>query len=523
MLTSLSFLEPGQPWPPESETARLKKYMDNELLFNSKHDKVYKNWTRLIRADRMATLEIILNWPKRLSLLWADLLLGEPPNINAGESGSAEANTFAEIKKRNPKLTKKFYEGAIDISRFGDGLLKIRHDGKKSIIESQSPKFWFPVVQADNIKEVTAHVLAFTYEQYDALIIGQGTRKQTYLKAEIHERGKITTRIFKIKEPNSNATISSEVGVPQVRETGVDDFLIVQISNVTTTSSIYGYDDYTDLDTIIQERDIRFAQISRILDKHSDPNMYGPDTGVTKDPITGESKMIAGGKFWPLAEGETPPGYVVWNGQLDSAFLELERLLEELYVISETSPAAFGQLKAGLAESGSALRRLMMAPLAKVNRIRLNYDTEIKKAIELASKLEIIQRTLPGAVPLEDIHIEWQDGLPEDPKETHDIQNADYLAGTVSLETILRQRGLDGKQLDEELARIKKAEAAKNPPISPPQVRPIVTEPVTDPTKPKLEDKPATPPITTGNQAKGAQSQITTQQTSTTEPEKGTA
>jgi len=39
---------------------------------------------------------------------------------------------------------------------------------------------------------------------------------------------------------------------------------------------------------------------------------------------------------------------------LTAAFKEIEILIEQLYVLSETSAAAFGQLKSGLAESGTA-------------------------------------------------------------------------------------------------------------------------------------------------------------------------
>ncbi|MGI1692105.1 hypothetical protein [Thermoanaerobacter uzonensis] len=52
--------------------------------------------------------------------------------------------------------------------------------------------------------------------------------------------------------------------------------------------------------------------------------------------------------------------------------------MEQMYILSNTTTAAFGQLKSGLAESGSALRRLMMAPLTKVNRVR-RFDPVVKK------------------------------------------------------------------------------------------------------------------------------------------------
>ena len=47
----------------------------------------------------------------------------------------------------------------------------------------------------------------------------------------------------------------------------------------------------------------------------------------------------------------------------------MDKVINSLYMVSELSPAALGDLKQGLAKSGSALKRLMMPTLAKVNRL----------------------------------------------------------------------------------------------------------------------------------------------------------
>ncbi|GIW48768.1 MAG: hypothetical protein KatS3mg079_244 [Caloramator sp.] len=52
-------------------------------------------------------------------------------------------------------------------------------------------------------------------------------------------------------------------------------------------------------------RDLRlgFSQISRILDKHADPNMYGPDTALEQDEY-GNWYVKGGGKYFPIGQGE---------------------------------------------------------------------------------------------------------------------------------------------------------------------------------------------------------------------------
>jgi len=456
----MEFISPGQEWPPKSEAERLSMYAANRLLFEGKHREVFKDWIRLLREDQQATMEIVLNWNKRLSTLFADLLLGETPRITAGDKGTPEQVALERLFEEN-SLYLSCYEVALDVSRYGDGIFKVRYDGR-GIIEGQPPAVWFPVCKPDNVKDIVAHVLAWTYEEDVQRMLG--TKKIKMLKVEIHEKGKITTRKYEIVNDKIRGLVEDEV----VQETGVDDFLIIPVPNLLTTDRSTGLDDYSDLESIIQEIEARAAQISRILDKHSDPNMYGPESALEIDPASGQATFRAGGKYFPIAEGDKEPGYVTWDGQLEAAFKQIELLMEQLYTLSETSAAAFGQLKSGLAESGTALRRLMMAPLAKVNRIRMRFDPALKKVLKLASALEVAQG-MRNAVKIEQVHIDWKDGLPEDYKESTEIESTRYTAGLSSLESSLRRLdGLEGDALKEEIDRIKAAapQAAQSPRIS---------------------------------------------------------
>lgn len=464
MLTDLTFLDKGQKWPPKDTDTitRFEMYDANRKLFQGKHDEVFNNWMRLLREDHNATLEIILNWHRRLSTLFANLLLGEPPRITAGEKGSAEQAACDRIVNDNNFILTA-YKAVIDISRFGDGLLKTRYD-KRGIIEATSPSLWLPVVDRDNVNNILYHVLGWTYIEKTKAMFG-GEKETKYLKVEIHERGRITNRLYTLDGGNQ---IDKEVEAGyKTTLTGVDDFLVLQVSNLLTSEDVTGYDDYTDLETIIQEMEVRLGQISRILDKHADPNMYGPDIAVETDAATGQSTYRGGGKYFPILQGEEKPGYITWEGQLQAAFEELDRLVQQLYIISETCEPAFGVVKNGLAESGSAMRRLLMAPLSKVNRIRLILDPAMKRALKTASALEVAQG-MPGAVKLENITIEWQDGVPKDDTELANIESIRFGAGLSSLESSIRRLdGYEGEKLAAEMARIKGEQA---PQVEPPTI-----------------------------------------------------
>ena len=454
MLTNLDFLTPGAQWPPKGETDRLKRYRDNKQLFEGKHEAVFQEvWARLFRPDLRMSVEMCLNWPKRLSTLWADLLLGETPTLTdaAGGAGTAYLGDLAT----RLVLWNTAYRAAIDASRYGDAVLKARRraDGKVrlSVIP---PGCWFPVVSPEDAAEITHHVLAWP--------VGDVEARTMRLMVEIHSAGIVEFRTYAM--PNWPVTLHQPGSVcslgrileTRVEQTGVDAPLVVHVANLATSDRIYGLDDYDDLTSIVQELEVRFAQVARVLDRHADPKMFGPDV-TRRDPETGV--LVADiGDYIPREPGEEPPGYIVWDAQTEASFRQVEMLMEQFYMLSETSPAAFGNLKAGLAESGSALRRLMMAPLAKVNRVRMGFDAGLREVLRLAALLDSGRAVEPV--------IGWADGLPDD--ESEEIRNeATAVASEVTSRRSSMKRlwGYTDEQADEELRRIRAEQPTAPEPV----------------------------------------------------------
>ena len=126
-----------------------------------------------------------------------------------------------------------------------------------------------------------------------------------------------------------------------------------------TSDSCFGEDDYSKIDGLLQELEARISQISKILDAHSNPNMYGSDDCLQIDPLTGEN-YFPGGTFIPVPLGGVTPQYLTWDGKLDSAWAEIEFLLQQLYILSETSAALFGKVDSGAINSGSALKDYLL-------------------------------------------------------------------------------------------------------------------------------------------------------------------
>ena len=469
MLTSLDFLKVGQPWPPPGEEERLEKYMRHKRIFEGEHEEVYnesfKRITRVIgNFDNVVSYHVIANFQKLISLKIADFLLGEPPKITCGDDDSKEQICLDNISE-NSDLINTCYASAIDLSRYGDSILNIYKDEEgKGVIDITQPSFYFKVVEPINIIKINLHVLANTYNFLKPNYSFFGMSKQEYdhyLYVEIHSKGFYETITYKLTD---NEDVISKVHEELKRvNTGLNDFAIVPIHNILTSDRVYGIDDYSDLDSIISELEVRISQISKILDKHAEPSVEGPSSALTKNPHTGEWQLKMG-NYFPRDSNEDPSvSYITWDAQLEANFKIIEKLINMLAVVSEMGSAIFdNEMNTGQIASGTALRRMMISPLAKTNRVRMRFDAAIKKAIKLCSQLGG-----EGIVDLskEKINIFWNDGLPGDPKEEAEVMairtgNKSTLS---QYSAIQRLDGLSDEDTQLELDAIKQDEVNNNP------------------------------------------------------------
>ncbi len=427
MLTNLSFLNPSKPFPVDDTDTkdRLALYEQNKLLFEGRHSEVYPDLNRFYREDSIPTLEIAINWHKRLPIIFSSFLWGEIPEITSPQDKSSYLKSLVEYND----FYKVGFEVTLDVLRYGTGLFKIGFDGTRATIEAQNPSYWFPVLSPDNIKKVKYHCLCWSFNETTG-----NNEKKTYLRCEIHSRGKIENRLYELDGDTIGTQIYPISSHPRysnlkdVQETGINDFLIIPVHNLLTSDRAYGIDDYSDINTIVQQIEIRLCQITRILNKHSSPSMYGPDGAIKINQDTGEPEFIGAGKFYPVEEGEVVPNYLVWDGKLEAAYKQLEILQNHLFAIAEVSPILFGDpAKLQRADSSSALKRLLISTLAKTNRLRLAIDPEVKRALKIASQIEV-KKKVPNSTELKEILIEWQDGLPQDELEQAQVAN---LEGTV--------------------------------------------------------------------------------------------
>ena len=473
MLYNMDWLQPGKQFPPSAERERIVRYHQNAMLFDGNHfddpefrsrvpagvsaevcvnlyakcaeriSKVVGNWNEVI------SFPTLLNYQRLMTLKVADLVCGEHPTISGV---TPKENAAIRDVRDTADFDAKLYATVIDISRYGDSIWRVYKDyDKKMNFTPWDPTQWYPIVKQDGTNSISAHCLCWienrSKDEY---------RPDYYLHAQIHEVEKPGVYTYKVFKMNTDgATLQKLVSSKEVK-TGVDQCAVLHLKAFTTTNSVYGYDDYMPLDSILAEIMTRVGQISAILDKHADPNITGPASMLKMNADTGEYYLDTG-KFYAISQGEEKPEYMTWDGQLTSAFKQLEFLINQLYILSEMGAALLGgQDGSSQAISGTAMRFKMVNPLAKVRRIANSLTRPVRQLFSVLSNTaevdesefespDFVPQAIEGVsaqptaenkpltlpIPYRKISVFWADGLPDDPREN--IENCKLATGATKM------------------------------------------------------------------------------------------
>lgn len=510
MLYSLKWLEPGQPFPPLSERDRIKRYLENEVLFDGEHfgselrdrNKVY-NYEGSVAvymkcAERISqvvgnfedivSFPVLVNYQRLMSMKMADLVCGEYPTITgANEQGNNAIKDARDASDFDAKL----YSTVIDMSRYGDAIWReyIDEFTDEKTFTLWDPKEWYPIVMQDGTNRIRYHVLCWRIDTNEDI---KNLSPNYELHVQIHgctkqDWGKCEERVYQM---NSAGDAIVKLLNTNTVNTGMDGCAVHQLKAFSTSSTVYGYDDYMTLDSILAEIMVRIGQISIILDKHADPSMTGPVSMLKQNAETGEY-YLERGKFFGTSQGDNEPHYLTWDGQLTAAFKQLEILLNQMYILSEMGAAILGgEDGSSAAISGTAMRFKMVNPLAKARRISNSLTNPVRRLLSNISE----------GVEFADVSVFWADGLPDDPREN--IENAKLATGEtrmMPLKVAIREFfNRSDKEADDWLAEIQKAkeeaQAAMFGGAGPPK------GPNEDPNKPGPQDGTGVNP-----QAKGSE------------------
>jgi hypothetical protein len=105
---------------------------------------------------------------------------------------------------------------------------------------------------------------------------------------------------------------------------------------------------------------------------------------------------------------------------------------------------------------------MMARPIARAGGIKLRYDPNLKKAIRLCSQMEVFHG-LPGAVEVQDFQIDWKDGLPNDPSEEAQRDQALVTGSVRSAQGLMREKGYSEEQIKQEQKEMRGPPAIDEP------------------------------------------------------------
>ncbi len=464
-------------WPPNDEQTkqRLENYYRARLLFKGKHQDVFERIQRwLEREQDKAITYVVCNFAGLLSKVAADMLFGEIPRFIAGEGqeDSPEQVGLNEIVNNNTLATLN-YEMALSASWRGETIYKVRFgkfgdwaDEEHAIIESASPGVFWPILDDDNVRALQGGVFGWVKQ---APGNSSGSNDKKYLRIERQLPGRIENELWqldgrKIQSRAPLKTFPEYAELEDVQETQYPGLLFEFVPNWRLDDEFWGISDYYDLESIFDEMNNRVSRISRVLDKHESPKLILPP-GIMKWDDQYQRWYIEKEDLESIEvnpQEETVgnlPRYLTWDAQLEAAFKQIEKLLEFAFMVSETSPDAFGLGERGRAESGRALKFRLLRLLAKINRKKLYFDQALKNVLYAAMYLENVWGRGPEPV---DIRTEWKDGLPADELENAQVEEirTGSKATTSVRSAVRRLDGIDGTQLDEELEEIQGDEGA---------------------------------------------------------------
>lgn len=412
---------------------RIKRYRENKKIFKGEHLDILDKYNDVLPTHQQRTVYVVTNLAGLIAKKSADFLFGENALYSAGtkDDSPEQAKMDEWVTQNDVHITN--YESALSNAYRGDSFFKVRwgqeHGGLVSkeldpfrvIIEAQNAEYVFPETYPNDSTRVMAYHIAVPAEV-------QGSDGEEWiLDVESHYPNKIVKRKFAMNPVEENMEgvnswrIYSEIGEPEEIVTNVPYPLVVHVPNFATDDSWEGIDDYQDLKGLFSELNMRTSQISEILSKHADPAMIVPQGTLVEDENGQPMYRVGVDKVFEVMAGEQEPKYLTWNGQLEFAFRELDKIIELILMQAEVPPIALGMGDSGTSgASGLSIKWRLNSLLAKVNRKRQYYDKALKRVFKIAQMLEFDRKTKVDFKPFEP-KIKFQDGLPKDEMEQAQI------------------------------------------------------------------------------------------------------
>ena len=446
----------GKQYPPNDEIKRRDAYSVNEMLLEDEPLTAlpaYKERVNFILSNfsmgSKCSYYYDANYWLDLVEKMQELVYGDPPEYTTdGDEAQAVLDATVEATEFQDKVN----EGLSDFVALGDWVTKVEQTKNGYTFTNVNPSMWFPIVSRENVKEITAHVLAWLVP-----IDAEGKRYE--LHAQIHEKGKYTNRAFAVDKYEKDAYYKDErtgqcIGCPLAtigrelevsatgfelveKKTALDDFAIIASANNARTRSIYGASDFDKITESAMEYNVRMTLKNAVLDKHSAPIMSGPD-------LDGDGNDV--GNYIVVREGQPTPNYLVWDASMQSVENTINKAQEDIANLSGLgsllSSKTFGE-----SQGYDALMIKLAPALMKTAKKRRILETHLKKLLSLLSK------GYGRQIPASSIRVGWKDGIPATETVRADIAQKHLATGWSMYDVLTKDYGWGAEEAEAAIER----------------------------------------------------------------------
>lgn len=353
-----SFDLQGQQFPPTRAQKRMLEYAENRRLYLGEQHRLAASL-----QDEGEPSDLV-NFFSGVVNFWHDALVDSMPVATF-----ANGDPLPDMGINLPELVSGL---VLDFIRYGDAVVRTRFDGVRVVCSSVEPQLWYPVIDRSDIERVRGHVIAWAWFEGDDLhgdlLLEEDNNiaANNRLSAIVfnYEEGYVETATYML-----NSNVVGEALAAPVRE--ALGYEAIVFANFRKPGRLpFGRSMFEDIKDLSARYARRFTGMRKVMDRFTNPSMYGDSANVRMDQATGEATVDIDGQFFPVDPNGVRPGYLVWDASLQQSFAWLINAQRLLLAQCGISPFGYGVEQQAGDLSGRALRRYAFRQALAESNIR---------------------------------------------------------------------------------------------------------------------------------------------------------
>jgi hypothetical protein len=433
------------PWTlTDAESQRLADYQRCAKLLSKKAsdiDQLYAADTAAAAGTTRFVPHLYVRLPELIVCAAADLVLSQAPTLKDAGGAPAVQERLNALSKRS-RMWALAWRAIKWTCALGDGYLVVADvaGGRDARAPASLPVITF--------RRATGS-LARNVRPEDSLARRAFLFQSAYNGLDLYSEytaGKIVNKAFK-----AGAETALPDGYAPEIATKEPAPLAVHLGTLRgdDDDESLGGSDVEAIEELVFEVANRLRQVKKILDRHAEPAMNVPGGTLDENSALDISRK----KVFERDAAGMGAEYLVWQSQIEGAFMEIDRMVDLALMMTETPGVLFGRGGEGQAESGRALKFKLLSGLGKARRSGAMLKEALEEVARLALRREDI---LVGKTPGEyEIECVLPDTFIADEIETAQYVQALRAAGSMSVRRAVEVgQGLSGDELEAEVATI---------------------------------------------------------------------